>query len=386
MAVEVALLKSVYHDLYGAEPRLFRAPGRVNLIGEHTDYNDGFVLPVAIENETVVAARARGDRFVRVHSLNISESREFDLDRPGPPRRHDWLDYVEGVAQALLARGAQLSGADLAVLSDVPEGAGLSSSAALEISIGLALLSVSGIASERVALALAGQQAEHAYVGTMCGIMDQYIAALGRGGTALLIDCRTLEATHIPIDTSHTAIVICDSRVKHELASSEYNQRRAECERGVALLHEFLPGIRALRDVSVEEFERYEEYLPDPIKRRCRHVVTENARTLSAARALQARDLTKMGHLMAASHQSLRDDYQVSCAELDILVEVASRSAGVRGARMTGGGFGGCTVNLVDRDALPQFYETVARAYHQSTGIEPRIYTSAAADGASEIF
>ncbi|MEJ7618092.1 MAG: hypothetical protein WKF30_14280 [Pyrinomonadaceae bacterium] len=219
----------------------------------------------------------------------------------------------------------------------------------------------------------------------MSGIMDQYIAALGQAGNALLIDCRTLESTHIPIDTSATAIVICDSRVKHELASSEYNQRRAECERGVAVLGEFLPGIRALRDVSVADYERYQARLPEPVNRRCRHVVTENARTLSAAQALQAGDLTEMGRLMAASHQSLRDDYEVSSDELDILVDLAAPISGVRGARMTGGGFGGCTVNLVDRNALPEFYETVARAYHRSTGIEPHIYTSAAAGGASEI-
>lgn len=385
MAVETSQLGKVFRELYHAEPRFFRAPGRVNLIGEHTDYNDGFVLPVAIERETVVALRARPDRTVRVHSLNLNQSREFDLDQPGPPRRLDWLDYIEGVAQALLSRGARLSGADLAILSDVPEGAGLSSSAALEISTGLALLAAGGDELERVSLALAGQQAEHTYVGTMCGIMDQYIAALGRAGHALLIDCRTLEPTHIPVDTSRTAIAICDSRVKHELASSEYNQRRAECERAVEVLGEFLPGIRALRDVSVEDFERYAERLPEPIKRRARHVVTENERTLRAAQALGAGDLTEMGRLMAASHKSLRDDYEVSCAELDILVDVASAISGVRGSRMTGGGFGGCTVNLVDREALSNFHEIVAHKYRQSTGLEPHIYTSAAAEGASEI-
>lgn len=385
MAVDVSRLKQTFLALYGAEPRLFRAPGRVNLIGEHTDYNDGFVLPAAIERETVVALRARPDRTVRVHSLNLNQSREFDLDQPGPPRRGDWLDYIEGVAQALLARGARLSGADLAVLSDVPEGAGLSSSAALEISVGLALLSGAGDEIDRVQLALAGQQAEHTYVGTMCGIMDQYIAALGRAGNALLIDCRTLEAKHIPLDTAAAAIVICDSRVKHQLASSEYNTRRAECERAVALLREFLPGIRALRDVSVADFNRYGNHLPEPIKRRCRHVVTENERTLRAAEALGAGDLAAMGRLMAVSHQSLRDDYEVSCAELDLLVDAASALDGVYGARMTGGGFGGCTVNLVERSALPRFHETVTHQYRQSTGLTPHIYTSSASAGAAEI-
>ncbi|MEJ7712672.1 MAG: hypothetical protein WKF84_23195 [Pyrinomonadaceae bacterium] len=202
---------------------------------------DGFVLPVAIERETVVGASLRTDRMVRVRSINLGQDREFDLDHPGQPRRGDWLDYVEGMAQALISRGVLLKGADLTVSSDVPEGAGLSSSAALEISVGLALLTVSGAEIDRVMLALAGQQVEHTYVGTMSGIMDQYISALGRQGHALLIDCRTLEPTHIPINTINTAIVICDSRVKHELASSEYNHRRAECERGVELLRKCFP-------------------------------------------------------------------------------------------------------------------------------------------------
>ncbi len=388
MGVDANKLRESFQSHYGSSHqaiRLFRAPGRVNLIGEHTDYNDGFVLPVAITRETMVAAAVRDDRLVRVRSLNAGDAYEFDLDRPGEMRRGIWLDYVEGVARALESRGARLRGADLLLDSDVPEGAGLSSSAALEISVGLALLTISEVEMDRITLALSGQQAEHTYVGIKCGIMDQYIVALGRAAHALLIDCRSLVPTLIPIDTSHTAIVICDTHVKHELASSEYNNRRAECERGVELLREVLPEIRALRDVSYDEFQHYEQRLPEPVRRRCRHIITENDRTLAAAAALQAGNLTEMGHLMAASHRSLRDDYEVSCIELDILVEIASSIEGVRGARMTGGGFGGCTVNLVDREVIETFNQTISKEYLRQTGIEPSIYISEAGDGAKEI-
>jgi galactokinase len=373
--------------LYGTRPRLFRAPGRVNLIGEHTDYNDGFVLPMAIDRETCVAAAPRLDRRVRVFSVNLGEHAEFDLDRPGERERGIWLDYVEGVAQALERRGVRLGGADLAISSDVPVGAGLSSSAALEVSAGLALASVSRSEVGRVELALAGQEAEHTYVGAKVGIMDQFIAALGRAGHALLIDCRTLETQAIPVDTSETLVAICDSRVKHELSASEYNTRRAECEEGVELLRRAgLDGIRALRDVSEADLERYGGALPEVVGRRCRHVVTENARTLDASAALREGRLEEMGRLMLESHESLSRDYEVSCRELDALVRIAMSLADTTlGARMTGGGFGGCTVNLVRRERLENFRETITREYTSATGQTPNIYVSEAGEGAGEV-
>jgi galactokinase len=379
-------VREIFRQQFGDRPaRMFRAPGRVNLIGEHTDYNGGFVLPMAIDRGTVVAAAANQSRRVCVHSLNVNESFEFDLDHPGPKQRGLWLDYVEGVAQSLKSRGLPLGGADLVISSDVPVGAGLSSSAALEISTGMALLGVSGLEIEKVDLALAGQQAEHEYVGTNCGMMDQLAAACGLTGHALLIDCRSLAMTQIPLDTSEVAIAICDTRVKHELSSSEYNRRRAECERGVEILSELLPGIRALRDVSIADFEMSEERLPEPIRSRCRHVVTENARTLLAAAALRESDFREMGRLMLKSHESLRDDYAVSCLELDVLVDIATSLDGLYGARMTGGGFGGCTVNLVQRLALEKFQEKVITEYNKTTGKIPTIYISEPDDGAGEI-
>lgn len=378
-------LRSEFARLYGTRPRLFRAPGRINLIGEHTDYNDGFVLPMAIDRETVVAAAVRDDRLIRACSFAQGETVELDLDRPGSPRRGVWFDYVEGVAQALIGHGKLLRGGDLLIESTVPVGAGLSSSAALEISIGFALLVVSGEKLDPLSLALAGRDAEHNYVGTMCGIMDQYSATFARAGHALQIDCRSLESTLVPIDLSDTAIVVSDTNMKHNLASSEYNKRRAECEQGVRLLRQVLPDIAALRDVSISQFEDHQDRLPELISRRCRHVITENERTLRAADALRASDLQTMGALMAESHKSLRDDYEVSCVELDLMFEIAQSLDQVIGARMTGGGFGGCTINLVRRDGIEAFCEAILVGYQRETGITPTCYVVTASDGVSEI-
>ena len=384
--IDTRSLLDSFRRFYERRARLYAAPGRVNLIGEHTDYNEGFVLPMAIDRATFVAGAVRDDRRVRVHSVNFDESAEFDLDVEGRGRRGLWLDYVEGVARELEKRGAlSLRGADLMISSDVPLGAGLSSSAALEVSTGFAMLSLSDVKIDPKELALAAQAAEHNYVGANVGIMDQFIAVMGKRGHALLIDCRSLETTQIPIGASEVVVAICDTRVKHEIASSEYNTRRRECERGVEILREWLPQVRALRDVSVEDFERYENHLPEPVRRRCRHIVTENARTLLAAEALRDGHTEEMGRLMFLSHKSLRDDYEVSCAELDTMVEIASGVKGVLGARMTGGGFGGCTVNLVFRASLDEFQKEIESGYKRATKLDPFIYIAEASDGAKEI-
>jgi galactokinase len=385
MKTDFKNLRAEFHAIYQREPRLFRAPGRVNLIGEHTDYNGGFVLPMAIECETIVAAAAREDRKIRVRSLNLNEEGEINLDAPEQKMRGSWLDFIEGVARILERGNVKLRGADLLVSSDVPAGAGLSSSAALEISVGLALTEISGQAVDKVTLALAGQSAEHEFVGANVGIMDQFISAMGEQGHALLIDCRSLQAKQIPFESKDLAIAICNTNVKHELSSSEYNVRRAECEQGVEILREFLPDISQLRDVSREDFEKYESNLPEIIRKRCRHVVTEIERTLNAAEALKKNDFTEFGRLMWQSHASLRDDYAVSCKELDLMVEIAQNCTGVLGARMTGGGFGGSTVNLVKRENLTDFVEKISAEYRRQTNIETDVYISGAARGASEI-
>ena len=384
--VDPAIVRDRFRQRHaGAAPRLFAAPGRVNLIGEHTDYNDGFVLPMAIDRAVVVAAAPRADRRVRVLSLDLDDEIDFDLDRPGPPRRGAWIDRVEGVAQSLARRGVPLGGADLVLSGDVPHGAGLSSSAALEVAVGMTLWSLAGGEVDRVALALAAQAAENDWVGTRCGVMDPMVSALGVADCALLIDCRSLEATPVPLALPDHVFVVLDTRVTHDLASSAYNERRAECERGVEILRRWLPGIRALRDVSPDAFAPLAGELPEPARRRCRHVVDENARTLAAAAALGAGDLVRFGRLMRESHRSLRDDYQVSCPELDLLAEVAAVTPGVLGGRMTGGGFGGCVIALCEREAEAGYRAAASSAFSERFGRAPVAISSRAAAGAREL-
>ena len=382
---DVAALAKLFHAEYGTKPRIFSAPGRVNMIGDHTDYNDGFALPIAIGLRTLVAGGPRVDRHVRVRSLSFADEAEIDLDAGEFIRRHTWLDYIEGMARSLASRGVKLGGADLIVQSDVPLGAGLSSSAALEMSVGLALVSLSGrgdLAPRE--LALAAQAAEHTYVGTQSGIMDQLVAALGKRDRALLIDSRSLDTTDVPCTLPGASLVVCNTRVKRELAASAYNQRRRECETSVTTLRTRLPHLRALRDLSLEELDANGRLLTDTQQRRCRHVVTENARTLDAGRALSRDDLAEFGRLMVASHASLRSDYEVSCPELDLSVDVAMEVPGVFGARMTGGGFGGCTVNLVADGAVGELSEKLVRSFAHAFQRQPDIFVVRACDGMKE--
>ncbi len=373
-----------FHLLHGTSMQLYRAPGRVNLIGEHTDYNGGLVMPAAIEFYTWIAVAARDDRRLVVHSTNFPDSIEVDLEAGEPSPRNHWTDYVVGVAVMLERAGHRLRGADLLVHGEVPIGAGLSSSAAIEVAAGFALLGVSGLTMQRSDLAKLCQRAENEFVGARCGIMDQFISCCGRAGHALLLDCRSLDYRVLPLP-EEISLVICNTMVKHKLASGEYNARRAECEEGVLRLSRFLPNVRALRDVSLSDLEKYAGSLPETIYRRCRHVVAENQRVTNAARSLERGDLTEFGKLMRASHLSLRDDFQVSCAELDLMVDLAGELAGVFGARMTGGGFGGCTINLVRTESVPEFQRKVAGAYERATGLAPQIIVTPAAAGAGEV-
>ncbi len=375
-------LTEKFTKIHNRQPRIFRAPGRVNLIGEHTDYNEGFVLPFAIDRETLVAGAVRDDTKINFHALDVDESFTLDLRDEPIKQRGNWRDYAEGIVRCLQKRFEITHGADFVFSTSIPIGAGLSSSAALEVSIGFALLALNDLEIDRKELAFAAQEAEHDFVGIRSGIMDQFASAFAEERHALLLDCRSLEIEQIPLNLGDAVIAVCDSRVKHELASSEYNTRRKECETGVEILRAILSNIKSLRDVNADTLE----FLPDnTIKKRCRHVVSENARTLAAAENLKQNDLEKVGRLMFESHESLRDDYEVSCAELDFLVETAREIEGVFGARMTGGGFGGCTVNLLKLKSFAKFESEIKQKYLEKFTVEPEIYLFHPSNGASEI-
>lgn len=357
------------------------APGRVNLIGEHTDYNDGYVMPCAIEFRTHVALSPRTDRKLTVSSHEFPQPAEFDLGQLPRERTGDWPDYVLGVAIVLQCMGYSLNGADLVVSGNVPVGAGLSSSAAIEVASALALLNANDITLPQVEIARLCRKAENSFVGARVGIMDQFVSCAGRAQHALLLDCRSLEYRHIPIPAG-IAIVVCNTMVKHALSGGEYNRRREECEQGVRLLKQWYPRLKALRDISLPELEKYANEMPGTIYKRCMHVVSENQRVLEGGEALAAGNVPRFAALMRESHASLRDHYEVSCRELDIMVRSAEGLPGFFGGRMTGGGFGGCTVNFVRSENGRSFTEQIAGRYHRETGIIPDTYICEAADGA----
>jgi len=357
-----------------------RAPGRVNLIGEHTDYNDGFVLPTDIDRAIWIVAAARDDRLVKAHSLDFGQTTTFDIEQIVREDHALWGNYIRGVIQEYRKRGDEVRGMDLILSGNVPIGSGLSSSAALEVATAETCRVISGIDIDPVSMALLCQSAERHFVGVQCGIMDQFVSTLGRENMALFLDCRHLSYQLVPLEMQ-ARIVICDSRKQRSLQTSEYNKRRAECEGAVRSLNDVLGDVRALRDVSLRQLEEHRGLMPDLWYQRARHVVTENERVLSAVKSLKAGDIVQFGRLMYESHASLRDDYEVSCAELDILVELATRQQGTIGARMTGAGFGGCTVNLVPAEAVAGFQSAVAEKYQARTGLKPMIYVCSPSNG-----
>jgi galactokinase len=384
MSVQARDLAVEFAYRFGRTPTVSRAPGRVNLIGEHTDYNDGFVMPAALEFATLTAASQRPDRRLRVYSMIMDETREFDLDSPPQGPTGDWSDYIVGVALMLERSGRTLVGADLIVWSDVPIGAGLSSSAALEVSCAHALLTESGLPFDPIEIAQLCQRAENDFVGMRCGVMDQYISCCGVAGNALLIDCRSLESRNVAI-APNLRLLIADSRVRHQHAGGEYNLRREACEEGVKLLSRYLGPIQALRDVTPKQLEAKRRKLPELIYRRCRHIVTENARVLEAERALEAGDLVACGRAMSASHISMRDDFEITCPEVDMLAGLAQSVKGVYGSRMTGGGFGGCTISLIEASAVDKASQMLTDGYRIAMGRDVDIYVCTPSDGAQLI-
>jgi galactokinase len=367
------------------EPELVvRAPGRVNLIGEHTDYNDGFVMPVAVDRAAWVAAGRRPDSVAVLRALDMGKDEvSFGVDKV-PPSVGGWSDYPRGVAWAFLERGLRPPGMDAVLTSDVPVGAGMSSSAAVELAFAYAWNHFGEFELDRDALAFLCKGAENEYVGVACGIMDQMIGACGREGHAMLLDTRTMERHYIPLPGDVT-IVVADSQVRRSLAGSEYNVRRGQCEEAVRLLREPLPEIEALRDVSPEALREHGDLLPEVVLRRARHVVSENARVYGVARAFYRKDLEAVGALLLEGHRSLRDDYEVSVPELDALVEAAVEVPGCYGARLTGAGFGGCIIALAESEAVPELERHLVASYSEEFGKEPAVYAVSSARGVDAV-
>ncbi len=389
--MERSELIKAFENVYGTggEIRTFFAPGRVNLIGEHTDYNGGHVFPCALMNGTYAAVRLRSDRKLRFASVNVrnSEIREGSLDELNYSKAAGWTNYPRGVFWAYEQSQRHIPcGAEILYFGDIPPGAGLSSSASMEVLTGLLIRTLYSFPEvDLIEIARLAQQAESEFVGVHCGIMDQFISAMGKKDHAVFLAAESLKYQYVPLHFKDTQIVITNSMVRHSLASSKYNERRAECARALKKL-QVVSNIKALCDLGTDYFESYKDVIMDPVlTKRARHVVYENARTIRARNALRLNHVERFGELMFASHASLRDDYEVSCPELDFLVERAGETDGVLGSRMTGGGFGGCTVSLIRNDAVETYKEYAARCYQREYQRTPEFYIVAAGDGAHEI-
>ena len=376
-------LDAVFTQIFGAKPtRHFQAPGRVNLIGEHTDYNDGFVLPCAIDYQTLVAVTPRDDMTVSVVAVDYSNQQdEFSLDSDIETHPTQlWSNYVRGVVKHLQLRGHVFKGANLAITGNVPQGAGLSSSASLEVVIGETFRGLYNLSLTKAEVALNGQEAENQFVGCQCGIMDQMVSACGSKHNALLLDCRSLDTELISMP-EHLAVMIINSNVKRGLVDSEYNTRRLQCEEAARTL-----GLNALRDISLVELQNNKEKLPEVVYRRAHHVVSDSERTVLAAQALRTNDVVQLSKLMAQSHISMRDDFEITVAPIDFAVKILTEYLGDKGGvRMTGGGFGGCMVALMPHDMVEGAKQLIAERYQAETGYQETIYICSASDGAGEI-
>ncbi len=373
-----------FRNRFGRPPLVVRSPGRVNLIGEHTDYNEGFVLPAAIDKEIVLALGTREDQMCRMVAADLGQIFETSLEKL-PHSDLGWPNYLLGVVDQLKKAAIQVRGFDCVFGGDIPIGAGMSSSAALEAGFLYALTELDGLGIDRLKMARLAQRAENEFVGLRCGIMDQFANLFGREGSVILLDCRSLRYEYVPFTRVDIQIVLCDTQVKHELASSEYNVRRSQCEAGVETMRKRYPTVHSLRDVTLGMLEEHRGELEPTVYRRCAYVVKENQRVLSGCEDLRHDDLDAFGKKMVQSHEGLRDDYEVSCRELDVLVDAALGVNGVFGARMMGGGFGGCTINLVREDRIQEFSGAVSEAFKKSFGRAPKLYLSRITGGTSTV-
>ena len=385
-ATRLKELQHTHQSNFGEQPRfVVRAPGRVNLIGEHTDYNEGFVLPAAIDREMMIAASPTDDSHVYVYSDEYKQQDSFSLNSIEKSATHPWSDYLRGTLATLQEKGHKITGFRATLSGNVPQGAGLSSSAAYEVAVATLVSEMSGLKIPGKDIALLAQKAENEFIGVKCGIMDQFISALGQQDAALFIDCRSLAYRPVPLQLSKhgLSIVITNSGVRRGLVDSEYNARRQECVQGTELLSGLLKRqLNSLRDVSEPEFRAHEKSLPPVVAQRCRHVITENGRVERAVQSLEAGNLNTFGVLMNQSHTSLRDDFQVSCKELDVLVAMTQKHPGVLGARMTGAGFGGCTVAIMDSSRVAGFQGIVIPEYEKETERQADVYVCHAVAGA----
>ena len=376
------MIKEAFQEFFGTTPDVIaRAPGRVNLIGEHTDYNGGFVLPAAIDRTIEFGARRREDTVVHAYSIDFQDEAEFSLDSIERDEEHPWSNYLRGVLKFLQEAGHRLTGADVAFGGNVPREAGLSSSAAVEVGAVALAMKLFDIQMGPLEVIRLARRAENEFVKVPCGIMDQFVCALGKRDHALFLDCRDLTYRHVPL-SGRVKIVVCYSGVRRALAASEYEIRLQQCRQAVAQLGTTGLAVESLREIDLTDLEVARHSLSEILLKRARHVVSENTRVLKAVQYLEKGDLESFGRLMIASHESLRDDYEVSCRELDILVELALKQPGVLGARMTGAGFGGCTVNLVIADTAEPFAEAVKKGYDKATGLSSEVYVCEASDGA----
>ncbi len=381
MSQEIQRVKEVYNQHFTDPPVIVTSPGRVNLIGEHTDYNDGFVMPAAIDKVIVLAMSKNDSNKIEAYSVDMDEKYSADLSRDLEEPDLHWAKFFKGIVSELSERGISTGGFNVVFGGNIPIGSGLSSSAALEGGILLGLSELFDFELSRIEMARVGQLTEHNHVGVRCGIMDQFANLYGESGVALKLDCRSLEFERIPFNRDDIQIVLCNSKVSHNLASSEYNVRREQCEAGVAVLKKYYPDISNLRDVSIDMLRAHEQELDELIYMRCKFVIEENERVLRAGEYLENDDFEEFGQQVYASHYGLSNEYEVSCEELDILVELAKGQPGVLGARMMGGGFGGCTINFVEQTAVKAFTDHITTAYKEKTGIDTEIYITRISEG-----